>query len=172
MNTDRLSVKPHQCSVSRRDPAACPKCFHLPPDLRQIAENCTRLAARHQSTLRSVGAIGKQFAPNLDATTPGRTYELTTRRSDQPNSRESLFDEGRITTRQIPISFNDMIKSAVELDVCNWDALGLSQGDELSDLRGNERLQSRARDRFFFATKILAIVKSRMCARIHPELMT
>ena len=94
------------------------------------------------------------------------------RRNDQPNSRESLFDEGRINTRQMPVSFNDVIKAAVELDVCNRDALSLSQGDERSDLRGNQQLQSRPRDRFFFAAKILTIVKSRMCARIHPELMT
>ena len=88
MNTDRLNVKPHQCSVSGAYPAPCPKCFHLPPDFRQIGENRTRLAARHQVTFRGVGAIGKQFAPNLDATIPGRTYELATRRNDQPNPRD------------------------------------------------------------------------------------
>ena len=135
MNTDGLSVKPHQCSLCRGDPAACSKRFHLPPDLRQIAENRTRLTARHQATFGGVGAIGKQFAPNLDATTPGGTNELAMRRNDQPNSRESLFDEGRINTRQMPVSFNDVIKAAVELDMCNRDALSLSQGDERSDLR-------------------------------------
>ena len=135
MNTDRLGVERQQCSVSGTDPAPCPECFHLPPDFRQVGENCTRLAARHQSTLRSVGAIGKQFAPNLHATTPGRAYDLTPRRSDQTNLREPLFDEGGIASRQTLISFNDMIKSPMELDVCNWDALGLSQRDKLSDLR-------------------------------------
>jgi len=172
VNTDRLSVERQQCSVSGTYAAPCPECFQLLPDFRQVGENGTRLAARHQFTLRSVGAIGKQFTPNLNATTPGRTYELTTRRSNQTHLRESLFDEGRIATRQTLISFHDMIKSAMELDVCNWNALDLSQRDELSDLRRNERLQSRARDFFFFATEILAIVKSGMCARVHPKLMT
>ena len=135
MNTDRLSIKRPQGSVFGTHLTACPERFHLPPDLREVGENCPRLAARYQPTLRSVGAVGKEFAPHLNAATPGRTYELTTRRSDQTNLRESLFDEGRIATRQILVSFNDVIKSAVELDVCNWNTLGLSQRDELSDLK-------------------------------------